>query len=73
MDEYVHAHPERFRILNLPVPPPLAHPAMCLTVDTPEDYERMCRIYEALFDPDTLIETEAVIHWCAAQGGLQHV
>jgi spore coat polysaccharide biosynthesis protein SpsF len=68
VDEYIHEHPELFRIENLPVPPERRAPGLRLTVDTPEDFERMGRIYEALYRPGAIIDLPEAIAWCRAQG-----
>lgn len=44
VNEYITDHPERFRIGRLVVPAAKVRPDLRLTVDTPQDYERACRI-----------------------------
>lgn len=46
---YIYRHPERFRILNIVNPVELSY--LRWTVDTPEDYELVRRVY-AYFDDD---------------------
>lgn len=46
VNEYITDNPERFRIGSLTIPAAKVHPDLRLTVDTPQDYERACRIAE---------------------------
>jgi spore coat polysaccharide biosynthesis protein SpsF len=68
VDEYIHQHPELFKIAALPIPPERRCPALRLTVDTPEDFRRMTLMYEALQRPGQAIDLPAVIRWCREQG-----
>lgn len=68
VDEYIHEHPERFRIVNLPVPPERRCPSLRVTVDTPDDFDRMARIYAALYRPGAPIDLPEAIGWCRQQG-----
>lgn len=45
---YIYEHPERFRLLDVPAGPPEAA-GLRLTVDTPEDFALVSRIYQALY------------------------
>ncbi len=47
VNEYILEHPERFRIMDLTVPVIKQRPDIRLTVDTPEDFRRACRIADA--------------------------
>lgn len=64
VDEYIHAHPERYRIANLEVPADRRAPELRLTVDTPDDFAYLTRIYEALYRPGRPIDTPEAIRWC---------
>jgi spore coat polysaccharide biosynthesis protein SpsF len=68
VDEYIQAHPERFRIVNLPIPEDRRCPSLRLTVDTPEDFRKMGLIYDALYRPGRPVELPAAIRWCREQG-----
>ncbi len=68
VDEYIHAHPERFRIVNLPVPAERRCPSLRVTVDTRDDFDRMTRIYEALYRLGQPIDLPEAIRWCREQG-----
>lgn len=48
---HIYQRPETFRIANLEAPPSLCHPDLHFEVDTAEDYEVVCRIYDH-FLPD---------------------
>jgi spore coat polysaccharide biosynthesis protein SpsF len=41
---FIRSHPEQFRVLELEAPGQFQHDS--LTVDTPEDYERVAQIFE---------------------------
>ncbi|MDR3400892.1 MAG: glycosyltransferase family protein [Chthoniobacter sp.] len=46
---YIYQHPERFRLLNVESGLPAKSAELRLTVDTPEDYQLITEIYEALY------------------------
>jgi spore coat polysaccharide biosynthesis protein SpsF len=46
---YIYEHPERFRLRNIESGLPAEVADFRLTVDTPEDYELVTKIYEALY------------------------
>ena len=46
VNEFLQENPQRFRIGVLDVPPAKRAPQLRLTVDTPEDYARACRLAE---------------------------
>lgn len=65
---YLYRHPERFTILE-PMAPPGARLADArVTVDTPDDYERVKSIFEALY-VGVPLEADEVITWLLRQGG----
>lgn len=65
---YIYRHPESFVILE-PQAPSRAHaPEARVTVDTPEDYRRMERIFSDLYHGEPL-EAEEVIGWFAREDG----
>lgn len=58
---YIYRHPERFRLLSVPADG-IGHSEHRWSVDTPEDYELVRRIYEALGRDDfTWLEALAVV------------
>lgn len=58
---YIYRHPERFRLLRVPADG-TSHPEQRWSVDTPEDYELVRRIYETLGRDDfTWLEALAVV------------
>jgi spore coat polysaccharide biosynthesis protein SpsF len=46
---YIYNHPERFRLLNVTSGLPAGAADLRLTVDTPQDFEQIRRIYEDLY------------------------
>lgn len=58
---YLREHPELFRHVNISsgLPPEVA--AYRLTVDTPEDYELITRIYEALYPNNPAFSLEDIL------------
>jgi spore coat polysaccharide biosynthesis protein SpsF len=51
VNEYILENPNCFRIAHLAVSKTNKRPDIRLTVDTPDDYHRACRIANAAFDP----------------------
>jgi len=62
---HIYRHPERFRILEAPAPAHAAYAEGRATVDTPEDMERIRRLFEELYD-GAPIEIEQAIAWLRA-------
>ena len=48
---YIYRHPEIYSLKNMPGPPELTDPELGLTLDAPEDFELIRRIFEILY-PD---------------------
>lgn len=46
---YIYRHPEIYSLKNVPAPSALWRPDLALTLDTPEDYALIARIFEALY------------------------
>jgi spore coat polysaccharide biosynthesis protein SpsF len=46
---YIYRHPEIYTLKNMPGPPELSRPTLGLTLDTPEDYELLRAVFEALY------------------------
>lgn len=72
---FLYAHPERYRLRNVTSPVDLSHHRW--TVDTPEDYELVRRLFEALVDThpefkqtDILAVLDAYPEWIAIN---QHI
>jgi len=63
VNEYIEETPEAFRIGRLVVPAAKVAPALRLTVDTLEDWQRACRLAEA--NHGRLLETEEAIRLCS--------
>lgn len=47
---YIYHHPELFRLKTVPAPEEVASPKLRVTVDTQEDYDRMCGWYRKYMD-----------------------
>ncbi len=62
---FLYRHPERFRILEAPAPEHAGYAEGRATVDTPQDMERMRRLFEELYD-GAPIEIEHAIAWLIA-------
>ena len=45
----IYEHPERYRLHYVEAPPDLARPDLVVELDTPEDYEMIKTIFEALY------------------------
>jgi spore coat polysaccharide biosynthesis protein SpsF len=63
---FLYRHPERFRILEAPVPSSAAFREGRVTVDTPEDLREMTRLFEDLYAGHP-IEIEEVVAWLKAR------
>ncbi len=46
---YIRRHPERYRRIDVVAPAGLANASLRLTLDSDEDYRRICRVFEALY------------------------
>ncbi len=62
VDEYMLEHPELFDTHIYQAPAPKRYPETRLTVDTMEDYKRICAIVES--SQSDLISTEEAIRFC---------
>jgi spore coat polysaccharide biosynthesis protein SpsF len=60
---FLYRHPDRFAIVEEPAPPACRMKEARVTVDTPEDYERACRLFSDLYR-GVPIESDAVVAWC---------
>src|SRR5262249_27278542 len=49
VSNYIYEHPERFRLLNVTSNLPLDAASLRLTVDTPDDFEVVKRVFETLY------------------------
>jgi spore coat polysaccharide biosynthesis protein SpsF len=63
---FLYRHPDRFRIVEEPAPPECRMTEARVTVDTPEDYERVCRLFADLYRGEP-IESDAVVAWCRSK------
>jgi spore coat polysaccharide biosynthesis protein SpsF len=59
---YAYEFPEQFRSTVYNVPKVLRHPQLRITLDTPEDYELLCRIAEH-FAGDVLVPADQVVKY----------
>ena len=67
---YIYEHPERFSLFNLDSGLPEKYWDTRLTVDTPEDFELVRRIYEALYPENPGFATKEVLAFLDAHPGL---
>lgn len=67
---FLYRHPELFSIDEPQAPPGASFPGASVTVDTPEDYERVKRIFQDLYK-GAPIEVPSIVAWfeAAAVGG----
>jgi spore coat polysaccharide biosynthesis protein SpsF len=60
---FLYRHPDRFGIVEEQAPLELRMPEARVTVDTPEDYDRVCRLFADLYRGEPL-EADSVVAWC---------
>lgn len=65
---YVRRHPERYRRLDVLAPPGLSNPAFRITLDYPEDYERIRDVYEALYPTNPRFSTTDILALAQRRG-----
>jgi spore coat polysaccharide biosynthesis protein SpsF len=68
MTQYLYAHRDRFRVEEPTCPPDCLLSGVYVTVDTPEDRDRVRRIYAALYDGRP-IETDRLVKWLRENDG----
>jgi spore coat polysaccharide biosynthesis protein SpsF len=64
---YLYRHPDRFSIVEELAPPSCRMSEARVTVDTAEDYARVCRLFADLYQDEPL-EADAVVAWCQSGG-----
>ena len=70
---YIYSHPERFRLLNVCSNLSSQDAELRLTVDTPEDFELVTRIYEALYPANPLFSLSDILELFARQPQLREI
>ncbi len=60
---FFYEHPERFRLLEVGPSERHHRPDLRLTLDTPEDYELIAALYDALYDSDPCFGLDAVLDY----------
>jgi spore coat polysaccharide biosynthesis protein SpsF len=60
---YLYEHPEEFTITLVEAEGELRRPELRLTVDTPEDFQVVAAIYEALWTPGEIIDVRRAIRF----------
>lgn len=63
VNEYIQENPDKFRIGELDIPTAKIAPTTRLTIDTPEDYQRLCSLIENYRDGIN-VSTEQAINFC---------
>ncbi len=61
---FIYRNPDLYKVRNVAAPPELIDPKLRLTLDTAEDYELICRLFEALYPENpafTLADVLALI------------
>jgi len=70
---YIYEHPETFRLRNVVSGLPTDAATLRLTVDTPEDYALVTRIYEALYPDNPCFGMTEILALFAAQPELREI
>ncbi|MES1165052.1 MAG: spore coat biosynthesis protein F, partial [Verrucomicrobiota bacterium] len=65
---FVRRHPERYRRHDVVAPPGLSNPAFRITLDYPEDYQRIRDIYEALYPANPQFTTADILTLARERG-----
>ena len=65
---YLYRHPDRFTVLEEDCPEDCRLPGVEVSVDGPQDYERVQEIFAALYDGQP-IETDRLVAWLRSRGG----
>jgi spore coat polysaccharide biosynthesis protein SpsF len=65
---YVRRHPERYRRQDIIAPPGLSNPFFNITLDRPEDYDRIKAIFEALYPHNPQFTTPDILNYAQQQG-----
>lgn len=60
---FFYEHPERFHLLGVEPPAKHQQPDLRLTLDTPEDYNLISALYDALYDSDPYFGLDAVLDY----------
>jgi spore coat polysaccharide biosynthesis protein SpsF len=63
---YIYERPDRYRLLNVPAPAEHFWPDLRLTLDTPEDYQLIAAIYEALYPTNPHFGLTETLTWLRA-------
>jgi spore coat polysaccharide biosynthesis protein SpsF len=63
---HVRTHPEQFQLRNVRAPEAETWPDLRLTLDTPEDYAVLERVFGALWRPGRVVRISEVIQWMRA-------
>ena len=58
---YLYTRPERFSVFSLTAPKELQLPGLRVTLDTPEDYELISQLYDALYPSNPDFSAEEVV------------
>ena len=69
VNDYIHAHPGRFKIALHKAPPEKFAPEVSLTVDTPEDFKKMKGIFETLQSNGSSVSLEEVLSFLRREKG----
>lgn len=64
---YVRRHPEKYKRLDIIAPPGLSNPFFRITLDYPEDYDRIQAIFEALYPVNPEFTTIDILNYAKQQ------
>lgn len=60
---YIYRHPEKYKLWNWHAPEHLNHPELEVTLDTIEDYNCICKIFDALYPKEKDFTCEMVMQF----------
>jgi len=67
---YIYRHPEIYSLKNCPGPEELTDPGLGLTLDTPEDFQLIGRIFEALYPTNPAFDLADILDLLKGQPDL---
>lgn len=70
---YIYTHPKEYRLKNVEAPPHLRAPEVILTLDTPEDYLVLDKIFSSLYPGNPDFSTADVLNYLKQNPELQKI
>lgn len=65
---YAYEHKDKYKINYIQAPSKLYHPELSMTVDTQEDYDRMCVLYKNLYTGEAIKVEDAIKYLLEYEG-----